>query len=101
MVICKPCKHVIDWNFIRVHEETYDELKRLGQFDESFNDIINRLLTLAADSSDKSRTRTRELSADEVMARLKKFNSHSKAIARLVKENVKYSPSGPERESDF
>ena len=93
MVVSKPCKHMVDWKFIRV--------KELGQFGESFNDIIKRLLVLAADSSDETTTRTRELSADEVIARLKKFNSHNKAISRLVKENVRYSPGCPERESDF
>lgn len=60
-------------------------LSNQGQFSESFNDIIKRLTFLAADSSDK--TRTRELSTNEVIAHLKKINNNS-----LSKRNVKYLP---------
>lgn len=88
-----------DWKFIRVHEDTYDDLKVLGQFGDSFNDIIRRLLVDSQNASNRPTDKeVKEVSRDEIKARLKKFDSHSKAITRLVKENVRYSPGGPERE---
>ena len=79
-----------DWKWIRCHEDIYDELKEIGQFGDSFSDILRKLL-------DSYYTKGRAegptvVGKDEVMARLKKFESHTKAIARLARQNISYSP---------
>ncbi len=76
------------WKWIRIYDNTYDDLKELGHFGESFNDIIQRLMAKEGRSAEGTRT---VVGPDEMFARLKKFNSHAKAIAKLVKENVSYT----------
>jgi hypothetical protein len=43
----------------------------------------------------------KEMFRNEAKAHLKKFDTYSKAIATLARENGKYSPEGHDRESDF
>jgi hypothetical protein len=78
-----------DWKWIRIHDG-YHELKELGQFGDSFNEIISRLL-LNQQGWPNGPT---VLDRDQVKARLKKFDRHTKAISRLVRENISYTTSG-------
>ena len=79
----------MEWKWIRVLEDSYDELKDLEKFGESFNDILRHLLNQKCRSGEATTT---VLDHDQVKARLKKYDSHSRAIARLVRENISYSP---------
>jgi negative regulator of replication initiation len=77
-----------NWKWIRVNENLYHEIASLGEFGDSFNDIIRK----CADSYVQGRGEApTAMGSHEVKARLKKFDSHTKAIARLVKENISYT----------
>lgn len=80
-----------DYKWIRLRSDIYHELRDLGQFGDSFSDILRRLLDSYYVTKSEAPSGPNVLSRDEVKARLKKFDSHTKAIARLVKENISYS----------
>jgi negative regulator of replication initiation len=96
------------WKWIRVHEDVYDDISAMGEFKESFNDILRRLVSSYNNTNNdcgpsKNRpTGVTTMGRDVIKARLKKFDSHTKAIARLTREHIKYSAEpepgpGPER----
>ena len=71
--------------------DIYYELKELGQFGESFNDIIIKLIDSYHSGQGGAVNGPAPLDRDQVKARLKKFDSHTRAISRLVRENISYS----------
>lgn len=83
-----------DYKWIRLRNDIYFELSEIGQFNESFSDILRKLLDryyVRQQEGSPKHEGPAAVGRDEVKARLKKFDSQTKAISKLVRENISYS----------
>jgi hypothetical protein len=81
----------INWKWIRLREDLYHEIASFGKFGDSFNDMKHKCVDSYYAHGRPSGSEPTAVGRDEIKVRLKKFDSHTKAIAKIVKENISHT----------
>ena len=72
-----------NYRWIGLRSDIYYELEDLGQFGDSFSDILSRLLNSYYVRQEVKANGPTAVGRDEIKERLKKFDSHTKGIAKV------------------